>query len=137
MTASSTLAILLLLGVFAGAFATFGNSASPGGLKISGSAIAFPRSGSLATSSLASAPCFGVLTGPAAGTFGDSICSASAVEDIPSLSFGTMAVSMYFGRCVKTLISLPFGTTEMAEATIFLFFPCFREVRCSPGTQRQ
>jgi hypothetical protein len=117
MTASSTLAILLLLGVVAGAFATFGNSASAGGLKISGSAIAFPSYGSLAASSLASA----------AGTFGNSVCYASAVEDIPSLSFGTLAVSMYLGRCVKTLIFLPFGKTEMAEAAVFLFFPCFRE----------
>jgi hypothetical protein len=127
MRASSTLAILLLLGVVAGAFATFGNSASAGGLKISGSAIALPRSGSLVASSLASAPCFGVLTGSAAATFGNSTCSASAVEDVPSLSFGTMAISMYLGLCVNTLIFLPFGTTEMAEAAVFLFFPCFRE----------
>jgi hypothetical protein len=35
ITASSTLAILLLLGVVAGAFVTFGNSASAGGLRIS------------------------------------------------------------------------------------------------------
>jgi hypothetical protein len=127
MTASSTLAILLLLGVVAGAFATFGNSASVGGLKISGCAIAFPSSGSLTASSLEPAPCFGVLTSLTAGAFGNSVCYASAVEDVPSLSLGTMAVSMYLGRCVKTLIFLPFGTTEMAEATIFLFFPCFRE----------
>jgi hypothetical protein len=45
ITASSTLAILLLLGVVAGAFATFGNSASASGLKISGSAITFSSSG--------------------------------------------------------------------------------------------
>jgi hypothetical protein len=49
------------------------------------------------------------------------------MEDVPSPSFGTVVVSIYLGRCVKTLIFLPFGTTEMAEVVVFLFFPCFRE----------
>jgi hypothetical protein len=120
MTVSSTLAILLLLGVVAGAFATFGNFASTVGLKISGSTITFSSSGFLAASSLAS-------TGSAIGTFDSSICLASTVEDVPSPSFGTVAVSMYLGRCVRTLIFLPFGTTEMAEAAVFLVFPCFHE----------
>jgi hypothetical protein len=53
--------------------------------------------------------------------------STSAVEDVPSPSFGTVAVSMYLGRCVKTLIFLPFGIAEMAEMVAFLFFPYFRE----------
>jgi hypothetical protein len=45
----------------------------------------------------------------------------------PSASIGTLAVSMYLGRCVKTLIFLPFGVAEMAEAAAFLFFPYFRK----------
>jgi hypothetical protein len=108
------------LGVVAGAFATFGNSASAGGLKISGSTIAFSSSGFLAASSLAS-------TGSTIGTFSNSIRLASAVEDVPSPSFGTVAVSMYLDRCVRTLIFLPFGAAEMAEVAAFLFFPCFHE----------
>jgi hypothetical protein len=51
----------------------------------------------------------------------------SAVEDVPSASFGIVSVSMYPGRCVKILIFLPFGAAEMAEVAAFLFFPCFRE----------
>jgi hypothetical protein len=134
MTASSTLAILLFLGVVAGAFATFGNSASAGGLKIFGSF----GSGSLTTSSLASASCSIVFAGPASETFSNLVrsypgmvgagCSASAAaKDVPSPSFSTMAISMYLGRCVKTLIFLPFDKTEMVDAAVFLFFPCFRE----------
>src|SRR5688572_1669941 len=42
MTASSMLAILLLLGVATEAFCTFGNFASAGGLRISGIFIVFP-----------------------------------------------------------------------------------------------
>jgi hypothetical protein len=63
MTASITLAILLLLGVIAGVFATFGNSGSGGGLKIfCGSAVS-SRSDSSAVFPLASAVCFGALAG--------------------------------------------------------------------------
>jgi hypothetical protein len=90
--------------------------------------------------SVASAECFGA---PAdsifpcpiiSGTSADSPLESagagypgSAVEDVPSASFGTVAVSMYLGRCVKTLIFLPFGAAEMAELAAFLFFPCYRE----------
>jgi hypothetical protein len=122
---SSTLAILLLLGVIAGAFDTFGISGSADGLKIFGSPTVSPSSGSLAAFPLASAPCFGISTDPVAGTFDNSAnfslglagagCYTSAVEDVPSPSFGTMAVSMYLGKCVKTLIFLPFGTTKMPK----------------------
>jgi hypothetical protein len=45
MTASSTLAILLLLGVAAGAFCNFGNSAFAGGLRISGIFTVFSNFG--------------------------------------------------------------------------------------------
>jgi hypothetical protein len=129
--ASSTLAILLLLGVIAGAFDTFGNSGSAGAVVSSQSSFsaAFP---------LTSAVCFGTSADPVAETFGTTAdsselrlagvaCSVPAVEGVPSPSFGTVTVSMYLGRWVKTLIFLPFGTTEMAEAAVFLFFPCFRE----------
>jgi hypothetical protein len=66
-----------------------------------------------------------VSAGSAIGTFGNSIDLASAVEDAPSSNFGTVAISMYLGRCVKTLTFLPFGTVEMAEVVVFLFFPTF------------
>jgi hypothetical protein len=127
MIASSTLAILLLLGVVAGAFATFGNFASAGGLKISSGTIVSPSSGFLTAFSLALAAFFGVSTSSAVGTFSKSICLASAVEDVPLPNFGTMDVSIYLGRWVKTLIFLSFGTTEMVEAAFYLFFPCFCE----------
>jgi hypothetical protein len=137
MTASSTLAILLLLGVIAGAFDTFGNSGSGGGLKIFGGPAVSSQFGSSAAFPLVSSVCFGASADPVAGTFGNSVnsslvlagtgYSASVVEDVPSPSFGNVAVSMYLGRCVKTLIFLPFGTAEMAEVAAFLFFPCFRE----------
>jgi hypothetical protein len=113
------------------AFATFGNSASAGGLKISGSIIVFSSSGFLAASSLASA-------GSAKGTFGTTAdssalrpvgaaCSVSAMEDAHSPNFDNVAISIYLGRWVKTLIFLPFGATEMTEAAVFLFFPCLHE----------
>jgi hypothetical protein len=66
MTASSMLAILLLLGVVAGAFVTFGKSASAGGLKNFSIITVFSNFGFLAGSSLASA-------GPTVGTFGTTI----------------------------------------------------------------
>jgi hypothetical protein len=53
--------------------------------------------------------------------------SGSTAEEGPSASFGTLAVSMYLGRCVKTLIFFPFGVAEMVEAATFLFFSYFRE----------
>jgi hypothetical protein len=138
MTASSTLAILLLLGVIAGAFDTFGNSGSGSRLKIFCGPAVSSQSGSLTTFPLASAVFFGASADPVAGTFGTSTdsstlwlagadCPGSAMEDVPSPSFDTVAVSIYLGRCVKTLIFLPFGTTKIAEAAVFLFFPCFRE----------
>jgi hypothetical protein len=129
MTVSSTLAILLLLGVVAGAFVTFGNSASIDGLIIFGIITVSSNSGSLAASSLAS-------TGLTIGTFGTTIdpsalrvageaCFASAVEEVYSPNSGTTVVSIYRGRWVKTFIFLPFGTTVVAEAAVFLFFLSF------------
>lgn len=130
-TASSTLAILLL-GVIAGAFDTFDNSGSTGELKIFGSPVVSPSSGFSVVFPLASTACFSASADPVAGTFGTSAdsslelagagCPGSAM-DVPSASFGTVAVSMYLGRCVKTLIFLPFGAAEMAEVAVFLFFP--------------
>jgi hypothetical protein len=135
-TASSTLANLLLLGVIVGAFDTFGNSGSTSELKIFGSPAVSPSSGSSTVFPLASTACFGASIDPVAGTFGTSADSSlelagagclGSVVDVSSASFGTVAVSMYLGRCVKTLIFLPFGAAEMAEVAVFLFFPCFRE----------
>jgi hypothetical protein len=114
-----------------GAFATFGNYASTGGLGISGSTIIFLNFGFLAAPSSA-------LTGSTIGIFGTIVnssalrvagvaCSASAAEDVCSPNFGTMVVSIYLGRWVKTLIFLPFDTTEMVEVAVFVFFPCFHE----------
>ena len=88
MIASNTLAILLLLGVIVGVFATFGNSGS------SGPAIS-SWSGFLVVFPLALVVCIGTSVDPVAGTFGtaaDSSAlqpvgaahSASAVEDVPS-----------------------------------------------------
>jgi hypothetical protein len=97
------------LGFVAGAFVTFSSSASAGGLRIFGNITVFSNSVSLATLSLASAdPTIGtsdtlvdssVLR--AAGAAG----SASAAEDVSSPNFGTVAVSIYLGLWVKTLIS--------------------------------
>jgi hypothetical protein len=137
-TVSSTLAILLLLGVIAGALGTFDNSGFGGGLRIFRKPADSPSSGSSTAFSLASAGCFGasvdsVFSCPI--TYGTSANSPleptiaryprSAVEVVPSPSFDTLAVLMYLGQCVKTLIFLPFGTAEMAEVAAFLFFPYF------------
>jgi hypothetical protein len=136
-TASNTLAILLLLGVTAGTLDTFGNSGSGNGLKIFGSPIGSPSSGSSAAFPLASVECFGASANSVTEIFGTSADSplemvgagypSSVVEDVPSASFGTVVVSMYLGWCVKTLIFLPFNVAEMAEVAAFLFFPCFHE----------
>jgi hypothetical protein len=116
-TASSTLAILLLLGVIVGAFDAFGNSGSGSGLKIFGSPASSPNFGSSAAFPLASAGCFGASADSVAGTLGISADSSlepigagrhgSEVEDVPSANFGTLAISMYLGLCVKTLIFYP------------------------------
>jgi hypothetical protein len=138
-TTSSTLAILLL-GVIAGALDTFGNSGSGGGLRIFGNPADSSSSSSSTAFSLASVGRFGAPTDSAfscpitLGTLADSPLEltgarylGSAVEDFPSASFGTLAVSIHLGRCIKTLIFLPFGAAEMAEVATFLFFPCFCE----------
>jgi hypothetical protein len=88
MTASSTLAILLLLGVIVGVFATFNNSGSGGPIvsSWSGFSAVFPS---------ASVVCIGTSADPVAETFGttaDSLAlrlvgaahSASEGDDVPS-----------------------------------------------------
>jgi hypothetical protein len=60
-TASSTLVVLLLLGVIAGALGAFGNYGFSGGLRIFCNPADSPSSGSSAAFSLASAGCFGAL----------------------------------------------------------------------------
>jgi hypothetical protein len=115
----------------AGAFVTFGNSASAGGLRIFGSITVFSNFGSLAASSLASADptigTFGTTIDPSALRVAGAACFTLAAEEVPSPNSGTTAVSIYRGRWVKTFIFLPFDTAVMAEAAIFLFFPCLRE----------
>src|SRR5699024_3640668 len=112
ITASSTLAILLLLGVAAGPFCIFGKFASTGGLRISGIFTVSSTFDSSVISSLASA-------GPTVGTFGITIdssalctmeaaCFASVVEEVPSPNSGTIDGSIYHGRWVRTFIFLPF-----------------------------
>jgi hypothetical protein len=142
MTASSTLAILLLFGVTAGIFYTFSSSVSCGGLKVFGCSTDFLNSGSSVVFALASVGHFGTSAISAfdfsapAFEIGSSVdptmasavagCFGSAAED-PSVGFGTLAVSKCLGRCVKTFTFFPFSVAEIAEAAAFLFFPCFHE----------
>jgi hypothetical protein len=122
------LAIFLLLGVAAETFYIFESFASAGGLRISGSFTTFFTCGFSALSSLASA-------GPTVGTFDTTIGSsmlcaieaiflASATEEGPSPSSGTLVGSMYHGGWVKTFNFLLFSTTVVAEVVVFLFFSC-------------
>jgi hypothetical protein len=112
ITASSTLAILLLFGVIAAIFDTFGSSVSCNRLKAFGCSIDFLSPSSLADSDLVS-------------TGAEKL--GSHVEVDPSIGFDTLVVSACLGRCVKTLTFFVFGVLEIAEAVAFLFFPCFHE----------
>jgi hypothetical protein len=64
-------------------------------------------------------------------------CPGSTVEGVPSTSFGTLAFSMYLGRCVNTLFFLPFGAADMAEVAVFSFFPAFARDSYNLGIQNQ
>jgi hypothetical protein len=46
----------------------------------------------------------------------------SAIGAVPSINFGTSAVSMRLGRCVKTLTFFDFDALEVTEVAAFLFF---------------
>jgi hypothetical protein len=107
ITASSTLAILLFLGVVTGILDGFGGSVMHGGLRTFSGSAAFFSFGYSAGSVLAS--------------------TGTDIEADPSISLGTSAVSMRLGQCVKTLTFFNFGALEATEVTVFLFFPCFRE----------
>ena len=111
ITASNTLAILLFLGVAVGMFDGFGSSVVHGGLSTFKGSAVFSSFGSLVGFVLAS-------TGIER--------SGSMTGATLSLSFGTSAVSMRMGRCVKTLTFFDLVTLEVAEVKAFLFFPCFR-----------
>jgi hypothetical protein len=87
----------------------------------------------IVTSADSVAETFGTVADSSALQTAGGACFASTVEDAPSLIFGTMVVSMYLGRCIKTLIFLPFGTVKMAEAAVFLFFPAFVRDRNNQG----
>jgi hypothetical protein len=142
MTASNTLAILLFFGVAVEIFVIFGSSISCDGLRIFGcstdllgfgfsvvfsvSPVHFGTSVVLVFSCTIITDGFDTSTdSPLASAEAGN--SGSIVEEGPSTSFDTLAVSMYLGRCVKTLILFPFGVAEMAEVAAFLFFPCFHE----------
>jgi hypothetical protein len=142
MTASKTLAILLLFRVAAGIFVIFGSPVSCDVLRNFGcladlfgsgpSADFLVSPGHFGTSTVSVSSCTIITIG--FGTSADSPLASAGVgnsgsiaEEVPSASFGTLSVSMYLGRCVKTLIFFPFGVAEMAEAAAFLFFLYFRE----------
>jgi hypothetical protein len=141
-TLTNTLAILLLFRVIAEISITFGSSVSCGGLRIFGCSANFFDFGSSAVFALASAGRFSTSVVSAfccsVITFGlDTLANFSLAptragqsdpeaED-PSAGFDTSAVSARLGRCVKTLTFFGFGVLAIAEAAIFLFFPCFRE----------
>jgi hypothetical protein len=142
MTASNTLAILLLFGVAVGIFVIFGSSVSCDGLRIFGcptdllgfsflavfsvSLVRFGTSVVLVFSCTIITDGFGTSTNPPLASAGAGN-SGSTAEEGPSVSFGTLAASMYLGRCVKTLIFFPFGVADMLEVAAFVFFPYFRE----------
>jgi hypothetical protein len=97
-TASNTLAILLLLGVAAEAFCTFGSSASFEGLRISG---IFFVSSAYGSSALSSLDMVGLTVGTFGTTVGSSVLctikaafSASAAEEVPAPNSGTTTGSI-------------------------------------------
>jgi hypothetical protein len=125
---SSTLAILFLFGVIAGFFYTSVDFLNYGFSVVFALASAGQFSTSAISASVCSAAVFRISSSadPVVASAGAG-SSGSTAEEGPSVSFGTLVVSMYLGRCVKFLIFLPFGVAEMAEAIAFLFFPYFRE----------
>jgi hypothetical protein len=111
ITLSSTLAILLFLGIAAGMLDGFDSSVAHGGLSAFNCYVVFSSFGSSVRFVLA-------LTGIER--------PGSVAGATPSLSFGTSAASMRMGRRVKTLTFFDLDTLEVAEVAAFLFFPCFR-----------
>jgi hypothetical protein len=87
ITSSSTLAILLFLGVAAGMLDGFGSSIAHGGHSAFNGSTVFSSFGSLVTFVLALAGIERL---------------GSVIRVAPSLSFGTSTVSMRLGRRVKT-----------------------------------
>jgi hypothetical protein len=112
ITASSTLAIPLFLGVVAGMLDGFDSSVVHGGLSAFNRSVAFSSFGSSTGFVLAST---------------ETERLGSALGAVPSISFGTLAISMRLGWCVKTLTFFYFDAPEVAVVAAFLFFPCFRE----------
>jgi hypothetical protein len=108
----STLAILLLFGVIATIFDTFGSFVSCNGLKAFNCSVDFLSPSSSAGSDMVSMSV-------------ERLGSRPEVD--PSIGFDTSVVSARLVRCVKTLTFFGFGVLEIAEAAAFLFFPCFCE----------
>jgi hypothetical protein len=120
MIASSTLAILLLLGVAAGIFDAFGSSVSHNELRAFSCSIAFFSSG------------------PSAGFVLASIGAeqlGSDTEEDPSIGLGTSAISMRLGRCVKTLTFFDLGVLEVAKHQCFFSFLAFAKDSSNLGIQ--
>jgi hypothetical protein len=113
-TASKTLTILLFLGVAVIVLDGFGSPVTAAGLSTFGCSAAFPDSGSLAGSALASVDIAG------------AVSVAKRATSALSISLGTLAVPMGFGLGVKTLTLFALGTLEDVEAAIFLFPPCLQ-----------
>jgi hypothetical protein len=120
MTASSTLAILLLLRVAAGIFDALGSSVSRNGLKAFGCSDVVFSSGSSTDSVPASA---------------GAERHGSDMEEDPSIGLSTLAVSMRLGRCVKTLTFFGFAMLEIAEQQSFFSFLAFTKDNNNPGIQ--
>jgi hypothetical protein len=108
ITASSTLAILLFLGVATGMFDGFVSSVVHGGLSACNGSVVFSSFGSSVEFVLASTG----IERP-----------GSVTKATLSLSFGTSVVSIHLGRCVKTLTFFDLDTLEVDEVVTFLFFP--------------
>jgi hypothetical protein len=112
ITESSTLAIVLFLGVAAGMFDGFGSSVAYGGLSALNCSAIFSTFGSSVAFVLAST---------STERLGSEIGAA------PSISFVMSAASMHLGRRVETLTFFDLDVLEVTKAATFLFFPWFRE----------
>jgi hypothetical protein len=138
MTASSTLAILLLFGVTAGIFYASADFLNSGSLDV----FVIASAGHFSTSVVSAFGCSAAVFG--FGTLADSpLASAGAgnsgsiAEEEPSASFGTLAISMYLGRCVKTLIFFPSVWQRWPKQQPFFSFPAFARDSNSLGTQNR
>jgi hypothetical protein len=111
ITTSSTLVILIFLGVTEGMLDGFDSSIVQGGLSAFSCFVVFSSFGSSVGFELASTGIERL---------------GSVTRATLSLSSGMSAVSIRLGRCVKTLTFFDLNAQEVAEVETFLFFACFR-----------